>query len=330
MVSATVVICTHDRAALLARAVEHALREAATCGAEVLVVDNASTDATAALLADLVGRHGPALRASHEASLGLSAARNRGLADARGAVVAYIDDDAVPRPGWLAAILAPYATDAVACVGGRIALHFASPPPSWLSPALHHVLSAYDMGEAPRRLRYRPGDLYPVGANVSFRVAAARAAGGFSPLVGPLGRRPLVHDETDLCFRLDRRGDEVHYAPAAVVDHWIYPERLTPAYLLARHRAGGESGATCEIRNRGLWRALGKLRWYYRPKFRLRPYTPREPIDAARFAGECERQETLGYLLGLARGVLRLRTLRRDGAPTAFDPLPPARLAAER
>jgi glycosyltransferase involved in cell wall biosynthesis len=280
----------------------------------VAVVDNASTDETPARLAGLATRDGRRFRVAREPRLGLSAARNRGLAEARGEVAVFLDDDAVPRPGWLAALLAPYAARGVACVGGRIRLHFATPPPPWLTPPLYAALSAYDMGEAPRRLRYRPGDVYPFGANISFRVAEARAIGGFSTWVGPLGRYPLVHDETDLCFRLDQAGHEIRYAPDAVVDHWVLPERLTPGWLLARHRAGGLSGATFELRNRGLWRALGKLRWYYRPKFTLVPYAPRDPVDPARLARECERQETLGYLLGLARGVLRLRALRHEPA----------------
>jgi GT2 family glycosyltransferase len=313
MPSASVVVCTHDRAAVVGRAVAEALAQARAADAEVLVVDNASTDATAAVLAPLVARAGGRLRVVSEPRLGLSAARNRGLREARGAVAAFRDDDAVPHPGWLAALLAPYASPGVVCVGGRIALRFPGPPPPWIAPELHHAFSAYDMGDAPRRLTYRPGDLYPYGANVSFRVADALAAGGFSTAVGPLGRRPLVFDETDLCFRLDRAGGEIRYAPGAVVDHWVLPERLTPGWLLLRHRAGGESGAVFELRNRGLWRAVGKLRWYYRPRFSLRPYRPRPPIDPARFARECARQETLGYVLGLARGVLRLRALRRDG-----------------
>jgi glycosyltransferase involved in cell wall biosynthesis len=330
MVSATVVICTHDREDILARAVEGALAEVAACGADLLIVDNASTDRTPAVAAELAARHPGRIRVAHEPRLGLSAARNRGLAEARGEIAVYLDDDAIPRRGWLAALLAPYAERAVACVGGRIHLHFALAPPAWLTPALHGAFSAYDLGDAPRRLTYRPGDLYPFGANVSFRVADARALGGFSTWVGPLGRRPLVHDETDLCFRLDHAGREIRYAPAAAIDHWVFAERLTPAFLLARYRAGGESGAAFEVKNRGLWRALGKLRWYYRPRFTLRPYTPREPIDPARMLAECERQEAIGYVIGLGRALRHLRAMRREMQPIPARPAPALASAAGR
>ena len=329
MVSATVVeVCTPTARDLLARAVDGALGEVAAYDADLLIVENASTDRTPAVAAELAARHPGRVRVAHEPRLGLSAARNRGLAEARGEIAVYLDDDAIPRPGWLAALLAPYADARVACVGGRIHLHFAVPPPPWLTPALHPTFSAYDLGDRPRRLTYRPGDLYPYGANISFRVADALALGGFSTWVGPLGRRPLVHDETDLCFRIDQTGREIHYAPDAEIDHWVFAERLTPGYLLARSRAGGQSGAFFEVKNRGLWRALGKLRWYYRPRFTLRPYAPREPIDAARFTRECERQETLGYLAGLVRAALHLRAMRREMRPIPVRPGPAAALAS--
>ena len=117
MTAATVVICTHNRATVVRAAIERALGEARQAGGEVLVVDNASTDDTPALLAALA-HDAPDLRVVQEERLGLSAARNRGLSEAHGDVVAYLDDDAVPRPGWLAALLAPYANPGVGCVGG--------------------------------------------------------------------------------------------------------------------------------------------------------------------------------------------------------------------
>src|SRR2546430_1131842 len=140
----------------------------------------------------------------------------RAPAEARGAVVAFRDDDAVPRAGWRAALLAAYERADVACAGGRILLHFAAPPPAWLTPPLYPALSGYDAGDGARRLRDRPGDEYPYGANISFRVASARALGGFSTHLGPRGRLDLVHDETDLCYRIDHAGGEIHYVPDAI------------------------------------------------------------------------------------------------------------------
>ena len=313
MTSATVVICTHERVGIVNRTIAAALSEAAACGADVLAIDNASRDGTPALLADLARRHAPVLRVAHEPVLGLSAARNRGLAEARGAVAAFLDDDAVPRPGWLAALLEPFGAPEIACVGGRIVPCFSSPPPLWLTPPLYPALSAFDAGDEPRRLRYGNED-YPFGANIAFRVAAARALGGFSTRVGLRGRQQLLHEETDMCYRVEQAGGEIHYAPAACVDHWIAAERLTPDWFLDRHGQGGRSAAVFILRNRGLLRALWRVRWLYARHLIAPPYLPREPIDPARFARECHRREALGYLAGLVRAIAHLRALRRDDA----------------
>jgi len=311
MSTASVVVCTHNRADLVARAVDAAAAEARAVAGEVIVVDNASTDATPAVLRTVAERHRDVVRIVAEPCLGLSVARNRGLADARGDVVAYLDDDAVPRPGWLAALLAPYADPTVVAVGGRIVLRFDATPPAWLSSALHSALSEYDPGPSPRPIRYGEAT-YPFGANISFRAASAHAAGGFSPTVGPLGRHQLVHDETDLCYRLEHAGGVVWYTPDAVVDHHVVAERLTPHWMLARHTTGGRSAAVFILRNRGLLRAVWRLWWLYRGALATLPYDGREPVDAERFARECRRREALGYARGLVSALPRLAEIRRD------------------
>jgi hypothetical protein len=178
-------------------------------------------------------------------------------------------------------------------------------------PAIHGAFSAFDLGDRPRRLRYGRDD-YPYGANISFRSAAARAARGFSTRLGPLGRVDLVHDETDLCFRLERLGHELAYAPDAVVTHHIPAERMAPERILRRYGLVGRSAAVFVLRNRGVLRALWRIRWLYARHLISRPYVPREPIDAERFVGECRRREAFGYVAGLARALPELGSLRRD------------------
>lgn len=311
----TIAVCTRNRAAILPRSVEAAAVEARTTGGEVLVVDNASTDDTAAVARRLAGEH---VRVAFEAEVGLSAARNRALAEARAEIVAFLDDDATPRPGWLAALLAPFAAPGVAAVGGRIALAFATPPPAWLVPELHGALSAYDLGSAPRRVRYGEAT-YPFGGNVAVRAADVRAVGGYSVRFGLRGTAQLQHEDIDLCYRLDAAGREVRYAPDATIDHWIAADRLVPAWFLERHRRGGESAALFILRHRGVARALWRIRWLYGPALLRAPYAPREPVDGARLAHECRRQEALGYLAGLVRALPHLATVRggRETPPLA-------------
>ena len=314
MPAVSVVICTHNRARILARAVGAALAEARAGDAEVLIVDNASSDDTPAVLAALAADAGSLLRIVREPVLGLSAARNRALADARAPIAAFLDDDAVPRPGWLSALRPAFADERVACAGGPIRLHFPTPPPAWLTPEFHPALTAFDLGTEPRRLHDVPSWEYPYGANVAFRVAAARAHGGFSPRFGHRGRRQLQHEETDLCLRLDRGGAHLVYVPDAAVDHWVLPDRLTPAFFLRRHWQRGQSGALCELRNRGLRPALRLLKWYHGKYLRGAPYRPGAVVDPERLLAACRQREAIGYVLGLARGVLVERAHRDSTA----------------
>jgi cellulose synthase/poly-beta-1,6-N-acetylglucosamine synthase-like glycosyltransferase len=198
-------------------------------------------------------------------------------------------------------------------VGGRILLAFPGTPPAWLSSELHAALSAFDLGATARDLRYGQAT-YPFGANIGFRTAAVQAAGGFSSNMGLLGRRQLLHEETDLCYRLEHAGGVIRYAPDAVVDHHVVPERLTPHWMLRRHWTGGQSAAVFILRNRGLARAVWRLWWLYRGALTTLPYDTSEPIDPNRFAHECRRREALGYVTGLVRALPRLAELRRDMA----------------
>lgn len=317
---ATIAICTHNRACQLVSAVEAAASQAADLGAEVLVVDNASSDETPAVLRQLRARLGDRIRVVREPRLGLSVARNRALVRAAGPVVAYLDDDAVPQPGWLAALLAPFENPDVVVVGGRIVLGFPDgAPPPWLPAELFCLLSAFDLGDAPRVLRYGLAD-YPYGANLAVRAEAVRALGGFSPVVGPCGDDALVHDETDLCFRLERAGGLIAYTPAAVVVHQVGAERLTPQWLFRRASGGGRSAALFILRNRGILRAVARIAWWYGRDLTALPYRPTLTIDPGRLLVECRRREALAYLECLVRNLPRARRLARAARRPVFLP----------
>ena len=67
-----------------------------------------------------------------ELGAGATRARNAAARAARGEVTAFIDDDALPRPGWLKALLDPFSDGRVGCVGGRVRLRFEGAPPAWI------------------------------------------------------------------------------------------------------------------------------------------------------------------------------------------------------
>ena len=175
-----------------------------------------------------------------EPATGLSRARNRALEWARDAdVIAFVDDDAVIDAGWYEALQRRWdeAPAEVACIGGPIRPRFSEPPPSWFSDGIAHVLTLLDRGPEVRDLDPDAEAVY--GANISFRVAPLREAGGFDPALGHAGSRVFFGEEDEAQRALVRLGYAVRYVPDAAVEHVIPAWRLTRASFLRRRFAFG-------------------------------------------------------------------------------------------
>src|SRR2546429_4043646 len=120
-VTATVSTPPGNRPARLIPLLEMLIPQAANVGAEILVVDNGSSDGTVEAVRRL---EGDTVRCIVEPGVGATRARNAAARAARGEVAAFIDDDARPRPDWLKALLDPFSDGRVGCVGGRVPLRF--------------------------------------------------------------------------------------------------------------------------------------------------------------------------------------------------------------
>jgi len=238
--SASVIVCTHDRAQLLPRCIESiaATRRSAN-DVEIVIVDNASTDRTAAVVRRLQERFA-GVRSAYEPRLGLSRARNHGIRVATGEHLLFIDDDAVPDDGWIDAMLAAYANPPVAAVAGRIRLDPAAARPWWFVPEVEQLFSGLDLGETRRLLG--PGE-WPFGTNMSVRRDVAVELGGFPEELGRVGECLLSNEEIAFFAQLTRRGLEITYEPTAVVEHALPRDRLTLRYLTRRAYAQGRSEA---------------------------------------------------------------------------------------
>lgn len=211
---------------------------------EVVVVDNASIDATGRVLWELQGRYGRRLRVCREQRTGLSHARNLALAVAGAPIVAFIDADAVADPGWHEGILAAFRqAGPVAVVGGPVRIPWDQPRPRWWSRRLDEALNAYEPGRHPMTLGY---PRYPYGTNFALRVDAAGAVGGFATALGRCGRTLAAGEEGELCLRLAQAGWEIRFAPDVVVHHRTLPERLSRRYILRRAFHHGRSQSLIE------------------------------------------------------------------------------------
>lgn len=239
----TAVICTRNRAArYLPRAVASLLAQGDDAGAfEVLVVDNDSSDPTRRVVDDLIAAApptGPRLRYAFEPRVGLSHARNRALAEARAPVVAYLDDDAVADPGWVAVIARRFAEDgALAALSGPVLPIWEAEPPAWLPDRLHGALG----------LRAAVDDGRLFGGNAAYRAATLRALGGFAPELGRRGEALLQGEDDDVAARLAAAGAPVAFEAAMLIRHHVPAARLRRAYLLRWALGSGRSQARIRL-----------------------------------------------------------------------------------
>ena len=218
----SVVVCTYNRESFLPDCLRSlAAQSASRSDYEVVLVDNRSTDGTAAIVREFAEEHPElALRYILEKRQGLSFARNRGMAEARHALITYIDDDAVASESFVASVLSFFRRhpDAYAA-GGKVLARFAGLRPDWFNPySASLFFSHYDPGD--RLFRYG-GKGYPIGCNMSFRASWLRQSGGFDTDLGRKGKGGVGAEEKELFLRLYREGHPVYFDPAQVVEHQI-------------------------------------------------------------------------------------------------------------
>jgi glycosyltransferase involved in cell wall biosynthesis len=260
----TVAICTWNRADVLRRALAAHAAAAVPPGLgwELLVVDNGSTDHTRRVAEEFAGRL--PLRYLVEPASGLSHARNAAVRAARGAYVAWVDDDVLVDPGWLAAYAAAAERwPGAAVFGGLIAPHFDAPPPAWLLralPVVGNVFALLDLGPAPRPLL---GDVLPFGANYVVRTAEQRRH-AYAPHLGRVGANLGAGEETAVVEAILGEGGEGWYVPEARVAHLVPAERLTVPYLRRYYVENAASWAAHEAREPGVPYLLGRPRWAWR------------------------------------------------------------------
>ena len=209
----------------------------------VIVVDDGSAD-PGAIAAAAAAAGARLLRRNR--SGGPGAARNAGLAAARTPLVAFVDSDCVPRPGWLPPLLRHFADPAVGAVAPRIvALEQGA---AWLA-RYEDVRSALDMG--PVESIVRPGARVPYVPGAALVVRREAAAGGFAEDM-PVG------EDVNFVWRLSAAGWHVRYEPRAAVGH---QHRVRPAEWLRRRRDYGTSAAPLELRHPGTVPACAMSGW---------------------------------------------------------------------
>ncbi len=178
---------------------------------EVIVVNDGSKDATGAIAEAwaqaerIAPQNGVSRRVLSVPNGGLSAARNIGLQQATGDIVAYTDADVRVDPYWLSYLVQPFVTsDVVGSGGPNIVPHD--------DPRIAQCVARAPGGPTHVLLDDRIAEHVP-GCNMAFRREALLAIGGFNPIYLRAG------DDVDVCWRLQERGWRIGFAPSALVWH---------------------------------------------------------------------------------------------------------------
>lgn len=226
----TVIVCafTEKRLLVTVDCIDAVLAQQPAPASVVVVVDHNDD-----LRAELERRFtDPGTRVvANRGQRGLSYARNTGLECCTTPYVAFVDDDAIPDPGWLAGLHAAFDAGGVVAAGGHARPRWSGEVPAWLAPELLWTVGCSYAGmvrEGPAR--------NPLGCNMLFETAVFDRVGGFDPAVGRLGSKPLGCEETELCLRARRAQPDagIVIVEGAEVDHLVTAERCRRRYVLRR------------------------------------------------------------------------------------------------
>jgi glycosyltransferase involved in cell wall biosynthesis len=204
----SLIICTRNRCRQLARCLDAVSRSEFERDWELIVVDNGSTDETAAAVKGFIDAGPVPTTYTFAATPGLGNARNAGLIAATGSIVAFTDDDCYPAPDFLSRIWAAFDDPSLGYASGRVTLH---------DPADHPMATNESMTPLtfPGGRFVRAGSVS--GANMAFRRQVLLDIGGFDPVFG--AGSLFSAEDLDAAGRASAKGWAGQYRPEIVVSH---------------------------------------------------------------------------------------------------------------
>jgi len=240
-ISISIVIATKGRIGSLGRLLESLCRVNGRdeIAHEIMIANNASDDAVAAGVDELVKRLPPSQRSRFRVlrvkQPGKAFATNSAIPFTRGSILAFLDDDVAVAPEWLQGVADFFGNCPFAAMQGAILI----PPETEKDAEFHRVYE-----------RYRTICLWPrvgavkeiktlTGANMAIRKELFLKVGQFDARLGP--GQSGTSDDTELAERILRAGARIGCAPNAVVYHDVDWNRLTEDYFRVRHEQQGRS-----------------------------------------------------------------------------------------
>lgn len=227
----SVILCTYNRERYIYN-VLHSIAVGSYADYEVVFVDNNSSDHTHDECLRFHADHPQVtVRYFFEPAQGLSHARNRGIAEARGDVLVYVDDDALVNPEYLQtyADFFDRHPDAMAAGGPILPQYDGCEEPRWMSHYTRQLITGkLDLGHHEREF---PKGAFPGGGNAAYRKSVFDTVGLFNTDLGRKGDSLIGAEEKDLFDKMTSHGMRFYYLPTAILYHLIPPRKLTDDYF---------------------------------------------------------------------------------------------------
>jgi len=229
----SVIICTYNRAEMLRETLESwsSLQNTGS-NVELIIVDNNSTDHTQQVVESFKPACPSQLRYVYETNSGLSYARNRGINEASGNIVAFVDDDVFFDKAWLNELLkAFYDNQEISCAGGNSIPKFDTDQPGWITKDVFNLYGSTGSGDHDKLMIFPE---HPFGLNMAFRKAVFAQVGDFNPRLGRIKNSLLSNEEKEIFYRISKADLKVFYASKAVLYHRIPIDRINKSWIVNR------------------------------------------------------------------------------------------------
>ena len=227
----SVVVCTYNQSERLMRMLK-SLRETVipdNVSCEFILVDNNLDDDKKRFVFEEVERHCDSkIRYVFEEKRGISHARNRGIKEAKGEIIAFTDDDAIVDKYWIQNIEKAFKEHGdVACIGGKLLPIWEISKPKWLKPDLFDYLALLDHGDS---IAYMDSPRI-WGANFAVKSEMFKKYGLFDSNLGRIPSKLYGYEETDFVLRLMNADEKILYYPLSIIYHCVPAHKMSKGYF---------------------------------------------------------------------------------------------------
>jgi len=195
---------------------------------EFILVDNNSDDDKRFVFEEVERHCDSRIKYVFEEKRGISHARNRGIKEAKGEIIAFTDDDVIVDKYWIQNIEKAFKEHGdVACIGGKLLPIWEISKPKWLKPNLYVYLALLDYGDFVTYM-----DLPNIwGANFAVKSEMFKKYGLFDSNLGRIPSKLYGYEETEFLQRLQNAGEKILYYPLSIIYHCVPAHKMSKRYF---------------------------------------------------------------------------------------------------